>query len=132
LGSLLVNQGRTAEAINIYQQAVVQNAKNTSAYYNLGVTLYNQGAWNESARALKRAREQYIKEGNIEQVTKTEQIMQQITQILAPKQLPVNQPNNGTPIITPPVEQLPANLPPVEDLPINTSVRDKTTLFDTK
>ena len=119
LGSLLVNQGKIAEAINIYKAAILQDPKNTSAYYNLGVALYNQGVFKESAQALRRARQQYITEGNTEQVAKTEQIIQQIAQILAPNKPPVNQPGSATAVTTPLVEQAPANLPPVEDLPAN-------------
>ena len=85
-------------------------------------------AWNDSAQALRRARQQYITEGNTEQVAKTEQIIQQIAQVLAPKTSPVNQPVSATAITTPPVEQAPANLPPVEGLPTKTSTTEKTTL----
>jgi len=115
LGSLLVIQGKITEAITVYKEAIRQNPKNALAYYNLGVTLYNQGAFKESAQAFRLARKQYTTEGNTEQLAKTEQLIQQIAQVLTPKKSPVNPPGSATAITTPPVEQAPANTTPTED-----------------
>ena len=78
LGSLIARQGKPDEAITFYVQAVRQNPRNALAYYNLGVTLYNQGDLKRASSALKRAQEEYRQQGNLEQVAKTEQLMQQV------------------------------------------------------
>jgi tetratricopeptide (TPR) repeat protein len=60
----MVIQGQPSEAVAIYQKAIGQNPRNTLAYYNLGVTLYNEGNLKEAKAALKRACEQYGEQGN--------------------------------------------------------------------
>ncbi|MBD2384124.1 tetratricopeptide repeat protein [Cylindrospermum sp. FACHB-282] len=85
LGSLMVIQGQASGAISLYQQAIRQNPKTASAYYNLGVTLYNQGDLKTASRALNRASKVYREQGNIEQVEKVDQLIQQIDQQRAKK-----------------------------------------------
>ncbi|MBD2347060.1 tetratricopeptide repeat protein [Anabaena subtropica] len=80
LGSLMAMQGQPAEAIAIYTQAVRQDPKNASAYYNLGITLYNQGDLQKASSAFKRAHEEYRQQGNFEQTAKSEQLLQQVAQ----------------------------------------------------
>lgn len=97
LGALLVLQGQPSEAIKVYQQAIRKNPQNASAYYNLGITFYNQGNLQEANQFLKRARKQYMQQGNTDQAVKIDEMTQKIAQYLAPKKPKVNQTNTSTP-----------------------------------
>ncbi|MFM7369055.1 MAG: hypothetical protein ACKO2Z_14955, partial [Sphaerospermopsis kisseleviana] len=106
----------------------------------LGVTLYNQGNLKAANQALKRARKEYVEQGNTEQAAKIDEMTQKLTAYLTPKKPEVNQTTTTTPtpesdnnadIILPPPEQVvPVNptdqpnifelqLPPPEQLPTN-------------
>jgi tetratricopeptide (TPR) repeat protein len=89
----MVIQGQPSEAIAVYQQAIRQNPKNALAYYNLGVTLYNQGHMKQANSALKRAHKEYQDQNNLAQTDKIEQLMLQIAQKTAPKQAQASQPS---------------------------------------
>ncbi|MEM7580131.1 MAG: tetratricopeptide repeat protein [Mastigocoleus sp.] len=78
LGSLLLLQGRTQEAIEIYKQGIRAIPENPQGYYNLGLTWYNQGDTKKAKIAFRRAYKQYRQQGNYQQVTLVEQLMQQI------------------------------------------------------
>lgn len=91
MANLLAINGQASEAISVYRQAIRLNPKNASAYYNLGVTLYNQGEIKKASGVLKRAHNEYRKQGNIEQAEKIEQLMQQIAQKIGQQQPQANQ-----------------------------------------
>lgn len=101
MAGLMVNQGKAPEAIAVYQQAIRKIPKDAEAYYNLGVTWYNQGDYKKANGALKAARDRYRKQGNIEQASKVEQLMQQIVQLAAYKKNQVGQTQNTAPAQTP-------------------------------
>jgi tetratricopeptide (TPR) repeat protein len=100
MAGLMVNQGKAPEAIAVYQQAIRKIPKDAEAYYNLGVTWYNQGDYKKANGALKAARDRYRKQGNIEQASKVEQLMQQIVQLAAYKKTQVGQTQNTSPTPT--------------------------------
>ena len=116
--------GQTSQAISVYQQAIRQNPKDASAYYNLGVTLYNQGNYKKANGVLKRARNEYREQGNIEQAEKIEQLMQQIAQKTKPQQPQVSQtattPSqspNPTTNVAAPEQQMPNQSETLEQTP---------------
>lgn len=91
LAGLLAVQGQTAEAIAVYQEAIRRIPNNVTAYYNLGVAWYQKGDYKKANVALKRARDTYRQQGNIEEADKVEQLMQQITLFAAQKKTQVGQ-----------------------------------------
>jgi tetratricopeptide (TPR) repeat protein len=117
MANLLAIQGQASEAISVYRQAIRLNPKNASAYYNLGVTLYNQGDIKKANGVLKRAHTEYREQGNIEQAQKIEQLMQQIAQKIQPQQpqasqtaTPSQTPDNTSNVIQTPEPQTPNQL----------------------
>jgi len=89
LGNILTRQNQPEEAIVAYREAIRRQPNDASAYYNLGVILYYQDQLKDAVRPLKRARDLYRVQGNIDKAEQVDQLIEQIDVLRKQPRTPV-------------------------------------------
>jgi Flp pilus assembly protein TadD len=78
LGNVLAKQNQVEAAIVAYREAVRVQPNNATAHYNWGMGLYNLGRIQDASARLRRARDLYRQQGDLQRAEQIDQFIQEI------------------------------------------------------
>jgi superkiller protein 3 len=75
LGLSLLEKGNLVEAISVFKKLIEVDSDYSPGYYNLGMALAENNELDQAIAALKKAREVYVKQGDVQKVEEINKLL---------------------------------------------------------